>query len=76
MFHCKRHNSEMKVLHIIKLDRGFISSLVICKIEPNLKKTEVYGKPFYYLLGKIDILYQISCIIYNIFDKFYEISYI
>ena len=25
MFHCKRHNSKLKTLHIIKLDREFIS---------------------------------------------------
>ena len=41
--------------------------------------TDLYGKPFYYLLCKLDIsyiLYQISNIIYKISDILYEISYI
>ena len=28
--------------------------------------TEIYGKPFYYLLSKTDILYVISDILYRI----------
>ena len=38
MFRCKKLNSEMKVLHITKLNRDSISVLVIYKIEANLKK--------------------------------------
>ena len=33
-----------------------------------------YGKPFYYLLCKIDILYVISDILYRILDILYSIS--
>ena len=39
----------------------------------NDRGTELYGKPFYYLLGNVDILltYKISYIVYKIPNKIY-----
>ena len=60
------------------LDSFYRSQRIPFRATASICLSQVYGKPFYYLLCKIVsyILYQISNIIYKISDILYEISYI
>ena len=53
---------------------GSVGSSTFCVYdEKDCKKSEYYGKPFYYLLGNVDILfiYKISYKVYKISNKIY-----